>query len=61
MRSCLLIGLAGGSGSGKTYFLKNLLTHFAPNGISMLSMDNYYLPIQEQIKDENGIENFDRP
>ena len=61
MRSCLLIGLAGGSGSGKTYFLKNLLTHFAPNEISMLSMDNYYLPIQEQIKDENGIENFDRP
>lgn len=56
-----VIGITGGSGSGKTYFLKKLLNHFDKNQVSVFSLDNYYLPKDQQQKDKNGIENFDRP
>ncbi len=57
----MIIGICGGSGSGKTTLLKrisNELKHLNP---SIFSMDNYYLPIQKQIKDENNQYNFDVP
>ena len=57
----IIIGISGGSGSGKTYFLKKLLAEFDALAISLFSLDNYYLSIDQQIKDKNGIENFDRP
>lgn len=57
----LFVGICGGSGSGKTLFLKQLLHFFPENQLSLLSMDNYYKPIDQQPKDENGIENFDLP
>ena len=56
-----IIGIAGGSGSGKTHFL-NQLVNICPKGsLALFSMDNYYLSIDKQQKDENGIENFDIP
>lgn len=61
MSQPVIIGISGGSGSGKTYFLKKLLNHFEVDQISLFSLDNYYLPIDQQKKDKNGIENFDRP
>lgn len=57
----MIIGICGGSGSGKTTLLKrisNELKHLNP---SIFSMDNYYLPIQKQQKDENNQYNFDLP
>lgn len=57
----MIIGICGGSGSGKTTLLKRIskeLKHLNP---SIFSMDNYYLPIQSQQKDENGKINFDLP
>ena len=57
----MIIGICGGSGSGKTTLLKrisNELKHLNP---SIFSMDNYYLPIQKQLKDENNQYNFDLP
>jgi len=56
-----LIGIAGGSGSGKTSFLRELLNHFPLDKISLVSQDNYYFPKQEQQADENGVINFDLP
>lgn len=61
MKAKLLIGITGGSGSGKTHFLNSLMEASPSSGITLFSMDNYYKPIEEQIKDENGIENFDIP
>ena len=55
------IGITGGSGSGKTFFLKGLASHFAPSDICLLSQDNYYKPIDQQVRDDNGVENFDLP
>jgi uridine kinase len=56
-----IIGITGGSASGKTLFLQSLMAQFKENDICLLSQDNYYRPKHEQTKDHNGIENFDLP
>ncbi len=57
----MIIGICGGSGSGKTTLLKRLATRFGDWKPTVFSMDNYYLPIEEQYRDENGEVNFDLP
>jgi uridine kinase len=57
----LLIGIAGGSGSGKTTFLKTLMERYPKEKLALVSQDNYYIPIHQQLKDENGKINFDLP
>jgi len=61
MNKPIAIGITGGSGSGKTYFLQGLSTAFKTDDICLISQDNYYKPIDEQPRDENGIVNFDLP
>ena len=56
-----IIGITGGSASGKTLFLSRLMDQFKTDDICLLSQDNYYRPIEHQTKDHNGIENFDLP
>jgi uridine kinase len=56
-----LVGIAGGSGSGKTSFLRDLLLHFPAQKIALVSQDNYYEPKHLQQVDENGVINFDLP
>jgi len=55
------IGITGGSGSGKTFFLQGLSDLFKPEEICLISQDNYYKPRDQQPIDENGIKNFDLP
>ncbi len=55
------IGITGGSGSGKTFFLQGLSSMFQPADICLISQDNYYKPRNLQPVDENGIQNFDLP
>ncbi len=56
-----LIGIAGGSGSGKTSFLRELMNHFTKEEVALVSQDNYYHPKHLQTADENGVLNFDLP
>ena len=56
-----LIGIAGGSASGKTYLLNALLNHFNADEICLISQDHYYKPQAEQHIDENGQINYDLP
>ncbi len=56
-----IIGVAGGSGSGKTFFLKCFLHHFSSEEVTLISQDDYYRPKSEQHVDENGWINFDLP
>ena len=56
----LVIGIAGGTGSGKTTLMKNIVEHFGGN-VTVLSHDNYYrrldhLPMEERVK-----VNYDEP
>lgn len=55
----ILIGIAGGTGSGKTTLTEHLASHFGTN-ISVVHHDNYYkrqdLPFEERCK-----QNYDHP
>ena len=55
------IGISGGSGSGKTFFINELSAHFRPEEICLLSQDHYYRPRELQVIDERGVKNFDLP
>jgi len=56
-----IIGITGGSASGKTFFMKSLIDSFGKDEVTRISQDNYYRPIHEIPRDENGVENFDLP
>lgn len=61
MKKPYLVGITGGSGSGKTYFLTRLMKGIGAEQITLISQDNYYRPREEQPIDENGVANFDTP
>ncbi len=56
-----LIGISGGSGSGKTSLIRILRTKFKTTELCIVSQDDYYKPRDKQHKDSNGIINFDLP
>lgn len=56
-----IIGISGGSGSGKTTFIKKLKERFKEKEVCFISLDNYYLPRGEQLTDNQGVKNFDLP
>ncbi len=61
MSKPFVVGITGGSGSGKTHFLSQLMNKFSDGEICLISQDNYYKKIHEQVKDSKGVENFDLP
>lgn len=56
-----LVGVAGGSGSGKTTLVRALRDQFPPGAVSIVSQDDYYLPLERQQRDGNGRVNWDLP
>ncbi|MES2458582.1 MAG: P-loop NTPase fold protein [Bacteroidota bacterium] len=56
-----IIGIAGGSGSGKTFFLNSFLHHFKNDEVTLVSQDDYYFPAGEMTQEENKLYNFDLP
>jgi len=57
-----IIGIAGGSGSGKTFFLKCFLEHFSADEVCLVSQDDYYIPVAHNMTpEENKHYNFDLP
>ncbi|MFD2164259.1 uridine kinase [Paradesertivirga mongoliensis] len=61
MNKPFIVGIAGGSGSGKTFFLNCFLQHFQKNEVSLLSQDDYYIPVGDLGPEENKLYNFDLP
>ena len=61
MKTPYIIGITGGSGSGKTRFLNRLLDQFTASEVCLVSQDNYYRNRDEQPVDDKGIKNFDLP
>jgi len=60
IKKSFIVGITGGSGSGKTLFLKKL-TEALGEHLCVISQDDYYHPITNQPLDVNGVENFDTP
>lgn len=56
-----LIGIVGGSGSGKTTFIHELRKRFFEKDLCILSQDDYYKERHKQFVDENNYQNFDLP
>lgn len=57
-----VVGIAGGSGSGKTVFLRSLLNHFEAESICLVSQDDYYKKVAVGMTaEENKLYNFDLP
>lgn len=61
MKRPFIIGISGGSGCGKTTFIRQLRNHFSEEELCIVSQDDYYRPREEQEKDEAGVTNFDLP
>jgi len=57
----LIIGITGGSGSGKTTFIRELKASFTKQEVCIISQDDYYLPREQQLRDPRGVINFDLP
>ena len=60
MSDVIVIGVAGGTGSGKTTLVKALVNRFGDN-ISVLSHDNYYKRHDEMSYEERTHLNYDCP
>ena len=56
-----IVGITGGSASGKTSFLRGVLNAFMEEQICLISQDNYYRNLNEIAVDDQGIHNFDLP
>ncbi len=62
MNKPYVIGIAGGSGSGKTFFLNCFLEHFSAEEVCLISQDDYYIPVAAGMTaEENKLYNFDLP
>jgi len=60
MENILVIGIAGGTGSGKTTLMKNIIARFG-NDVTVLSHDNYYKRHDEMTYEERCGLNYDEP
>ena len=60
MNDILVIGIAGGTGSGKTTLMKNLIDRFG-DVVTVLSHDNYYKRHDELTFEERCALNYDEP
>lgn len=58
--NAFVIGIAGGSGSGKSTFAKRLKGHF-PKDIALVSCDNYYLARHDMPLEQRKLQNYDSP
>lgn len=62
MNKPFIIGIAGGSGSGKTFFLRCFLKHFTEGEVCLVSQDDYYIPVAHNMTPEEiALYNFDLP
>ncbi len=59
--ACTIIGVAGGSGSGKTYFARALHERLGPQISAVIYQDNYYIDQSARFDHDGGSVNFDHP
>ncbi len=57
----VVIGIAGGSGSGKSTVLRRIIERFGPEHIAMLDHDSYYRDLSHLPHEVRAAYNFDHP
>lgn len=58
--SAIIIGIAGGTGSGKTTLTRHLKDHFGP-GVTVIGHDSYYKRQDGKTYEERALQNYDHP
>lgn len=61
MKNSILIGIAGGTGSGKTSMAKNIIKDFSPDQVVIIEQDSYYYDLRKIPMDARNHHNFDHP
>lgn len=57
----LIIGIAGGTGSGKTTVVRQIMNEIPLEGVGIISQDSYYRDNHHLTYDERSLINFDHP
>lgn len=57
----LIVGIAGGTGSGKTTFVNKVISGFLPREVALLPQDSYYRDNSSLSREERQKLNFDHP
>ena len=60
MKDILVIGIAGGTGSGKTTLMNNLIQRYS-GSVTLLSHDNYYRRRDDLTYEQRCLINYDEP
>ena len=61
MQKTTIIGIAGGTGSGKTTVVKNIVDALPPHYVAVVPLDSYYNDTSEMTEEERHAINFDHP
>lgn len=61
MKKSILIGVAGGTGSGKTSMAKNIVGDLNPSQVVIIEQDSYYYDLANIPLDVRHHHNFDHP
>lgn len=56
-----IIGIAGGTGSGKTTVVKKIVEALPPHHVAVVPLDSYYNDTTEMTEEERHAINFDHP
>ena len=56
-----IVGITGGSGSGKTYLSNQLIYKYGLDNINIIQMDSYYKDLIHLPMDKRELTNFDHP
>jgi len=57
----ILIGIAGGTGSGKTSLAKGILAEYGEGEVAVIEQDSYYNDLSHVLYGERVHQNFDHP
>ncbi len=57
----IIIGIAGGTGSGKTTIAKNIAKSYKKGEVVRLDLDSYYRDLSDMTRKERSMVNFDHP
>ena len=61
MQKTTIIGVAGGTGSGKTTVVKKIAEALPPHYVAVVPLDSYYNDTSEMTEEERHAINFDHP
>ena len=61
MNKVTIIGIAGGTGSGKTTVVKKIVESLPPHHVAVVPLDSYYNDTSDMTEEERHAINFDHP